>query len=165
LEAVIRPQIEPEHWNSRSNYPALGLLPTGAGELSVYLNQAFAQPRAHVQRYSYERDRLACFEAGHRSGELLTHPLLLPGGELWLNLATAAAGSALVELLDAEGAPLPGHHFSDCVPLIGNGLELPVRWSSGTDLTPLAGQVVRLRIRLREARLHALRFTAGIPAE
>lgn len=157
-EAVIRPQAGPEHWTSRSNYPALGVLPTGPRELSVYLNQCFAQHRAHVQRYSYERDRLACFEAGHRPGELLSHPLIVEGSELRLNLATAAAGWAQVELQSAEGTSMPGFCLDDCLPLIGNGDALPVRWRTGADLAALAGQPLRLRIRLQEARLHALQF-------
>lgn len=158
MEAVIRPQMGIEHWNSRSNYPALGMLQTGPHELSLYLNQCFAQPRAHLQRYTYERDRLACFESGHRNGELLTHPLRLPTGELRLNLATAAAGEALVELQHPDGSPVPGYALVDCDPLIGNDLHLPVRWRGESDLAAMAGQVVRLRLRLREARLYALQF-------
>lgn len=160
LEAVIRPPIGPEHWNSRSNYPALGLLQTGPHEFSVYLNQCYGQPRAHVQRYTYELDRLACFEAGRRPGELLSHPLLMTGTELRLNLATAAAGVALVELQDEHGSPLPGYALGDCRPLIGNDLALPVRWRGGSDLAALAGVPIRLRVRLQEARLHALQCVA-----
>lgn len=165
LEALIRPQVGPEHWNSRSNYPALGLLPTGPRELSVYLNQCFAQPRAHIQRYTFELDRLAAVEAGHRPGELLTQPLLFAGPTLWLNVATAAAGWVAVELQNSDGSALPGYELEACQPLIGNGLALPVRWTGGSNLAALAGQPIRLRIQLQEARLHALRFGASTPPE
>lgn len=165
LEAVIRPQIGAEHWNSRSNYPALGLLQTGERELSVYLNQCYAQPRAHVQRYSYELDRLACLEAGHQPGELLTKPLVLGQGELQLNLATAAAGLARVELQTTAGEALPGYGLNDCLPMIGNQLAMPVRWRHGTKLPDQARQALRLRIQMQEACLYALQVSAGDESE
>ncbi len=160
-EAVITPQMGAQHWNSRSNYPSLGLLETGEQQLSLYLNQCFAQPGAHVQRYSYERDRLACWEAGHRSGELLTQPLLFNGSELRLNLATAAAGWLKVECQSADGKPLPGYQISDCEPITTNASAAVVRWRGGCDLAPLQGTPVRLRIRMKECRLFALQFAAG----
>jgi len=156
MEAVISPAIGPEHWNSRSNYPALGLLQTSDREVSLYLNQCYGQPSAHLQRYSYERDRIACFEAGHRPGELITKPLLLAPGQLQLNLATAAAGEALVELQAADGTPLPGFSLAECRPMIGNDLSMPVVWEQHSTLGALASQPVRVRVRLQEARLFAL---------
>lgn len=155
-EAVIRPQIGPEHWNSRSNYPALGMLQTGPHELSVYLNQCYAQPRAHVQRYTYELDRLACLEAGALCGELLSKPLLLGPGSLQLNLATAAGGMALVELQQLCGTPIPGYALSDCLPMIGNALAMSVHWKHGTGLPADLDQPLQLRIVLQEARLYGL---------
>lgn len=156
LEAVIRPAIGPEHWTSRSNYPALGLLQTSRHQLSLYLNQCYGQPSAHVQRYSYEQDRIACFEAGRRPGELVTKPLLLAPGQLQLNLATAAAGEALVELQAADGTPLPGYSLAECRPMTGNELARPVVWKANHSLTSLSSQPVRIRVRLQEASLFAM---------
>lgn len=156
LDAVIRPQSGTEHWNSRSNFPALGLLQTAPQQLSLYLNQCFGQPRAHLQRYSYELDRLACLEAGHRAGELLTRPLRLAAGELQLNLATAAAGEVRVELQSINGEPLPGYQLTDCRPLIGNQNAMAVHWQHGSMLPDPDVGPLRLRVWLQEAQLFAL---------
>jgi hypothetical protein len=160
MEAVISPPIGPEHWNSRSNYPALGLLPTSDRELSLYLNQCYGQPSAHLQRFSYELDRIACFEAGCHAGELITKPLFISPGELQLNLATAAAGEVLVELQSPAGTPLPGFSLGECRPMIGNALSMPVSWEQNRDLCARSSKPVRIRVHLQEAKLFALQTTS-----
>ena len=46
-EGFIRPGIGAKNWVSRSNYPALNVVPTGPAEVSIYVNQDYAQPTAH----------------------------------------------------------------------------------------------------------------------
>jgi len=158
MEGLLRPGIGLENWVSRSNYPALGIVRTGATEMSLYVNQSYAQPTAHLRRYSLRLDGLAAVVAGYEGGELLTRPFTFEGDELTLNLATSAAGQLRVEVQDEAGEALEGLALADAVPLVGNDLERRVTWSSGADLGSLAGTTVRLRIQLQDAHLYSLRF-------
>ncbi|MCP3916418.1 MAG: hypothetical protein GY711_12745 [bacterium] len=158
LDALLRPGIGLENWVSRSNYPALGIVQTSPTEMSLYVNQSYAQPSAALHRYSMRIDGLASVSAGVAGGELVTKPLRFEGQRLTINFATSAAGDVRVEVQDAGGAPLPGYALADAVPQIGNELERHVAWKQGSDVEELAGEVVRLRFVLRDADLYALRF-------
>ncbi|MGE0761510.1 MAG: hypothetical protein AB7O38_31140, partial [Pirellulaceae bacterium] len=108
LEGFIRPGVGPQNWVSRTNYPALNILKTGPTEMSIYVNQDYAQPTAHLHRYSVRLDGLASLRAGYSGGEVVTKPLTFAGRRLLLNFATSAAGGVRVEVQDAKGKPLPG---------------------------------------------------------
>ena len=84
MEGLLRPGLGLENWVSRSNYPALGIVRTGATEMSLYVNQSYAQPTAHLRRYSLRLDGLAAVVAGYEGGELLTRPFTYEGDELTL---------------------------------------------------------------------------------
>ena len=99
------------------------------------------------------KDGFVSLDGGAEGGWLLSRPLRWCGTSLLLNLAAAAGGQARVELLDGEGRPLPGFSGGDSAVVEGDGIGLRVDW--GRDLAPLDGQVVRLRIHLRAARLYA----------
>jgi hypothetical protein len=158
MEGFLCPGIGLENWVSRTNYPALNVVPTGAHELSLYANQNYGQPTSHLRRYSLRLDGFACVSAPYSGGELLTKPLTFSGKELVLNFATSAAGGIRVEIQDAAGKALPGHALADAVETIGNETGRVVRWRSGSDLGALAGKPVRLRFVMRDARLFAIQF-------
>lgn len=162
MEAFLRPGLGLENWVSRSNYPALNIVQTGPTEMSLYVNQNYAQPTAELRRYSMRLDGLASVRADRGGGELLTHPVTFTGETLTLNLATSAAGEVRVELQDADGEPLPGFRIDDCVPLIGNDLARAVTWrrpdGATASLSSLVGRPIRLRLVLVDADLYALRF-------
>ena len=126
--------------------------------MSVYVNQDYAQPTAHLRRYSMRLDGLASLRAPYEGGECLTKPLRFSGKRLLLNFSTSAAGGIRVEIQDASGKPVPGFTLADAVETIGNEIERAARWKGGPDLGSLAGKVLRLRFVLRDARLYALRF-------
>src|SRR5262249_44719848 len=44
LEGFIRPAIGLENWVSRTNYPALNVVPTSDREMSIYVQQNYGQP-------------------------------------------------------------------------------------------------------------------------
>ncbi len=158
LEGFLCPGIGPENWVSRTNYPALNVVPTGPNEMSLYVNQNYGQPTSHLRRYSLRLDGFACVAAPYAGGELLTKPLTFTGKELVLNFATSAAGGIRVEIQDAVGKPLPGYTLADAVETIGNEIGRAVHWRSGADLGALAGKLVRLRFVMRDARLYSLQF-------
>ena len=162
-EAFLRPGIGLENWTSRSNFPALGLVQTGPEEMSLFVNQNYAQPTSELRRYSLRLDGLASLRAPADGGEWTSRPLVVDGRRLELNVATSAGGGVRVEVQDEAGSPLPGYALEDCYEVIGNDLARTVRWSSGADLGWLAGRVVRLRVRMADADLYSLRLAPDAP--
>lgn len=158
LEAFLRPGPGWENWVSRTNYPARNLVPTGRDEMSLYVARHYGQPTAHLSRYVLKLDRIASIHAGYRVGEALTRPLVFAGRELEINYSTSAAGWLRIEITDEAGNPLPGYSLADSAEIAGDEIEGAARWRNGSDLSALAGKPVRLRIRLRDADLYALRF-------
>jgi pimeloyl-ACP methyl ester carboxylesterase len=158
LEGFLRPGIGLQNWVSRTNYPALNLIQTGPTEMSFYVNQDNAQPTAHLRRYSLRLDGFASVNAGAAGGELLTKPLVFSGKELAINFATSAGGGIRVELQDVDRKPYPGFSLGDCQEQIGNEIERVVTWGNNSDVSALAGKVVRVRFQLKDADLYAIRF-------
>ncbi len=158
LDGFIRPGIGPQNWVSRTNYPALNVVQTGPAEMSIYVNQDYAQPTAHLHRYSLRLDGFASVRAAYGGGEFVTKPFTFSGSRLLLNFATSAAGGIRVEVQDSAGQSIAGFSLDDCTELIGNEIERAVGWKSGEDVGKLAGRPVRLRFAVKDADLFALRF-------
>ena len=89
---------------------------------------------------------------------MTTAPLTFSGKRLELNARTGGGGVVYVELLDAQGTPLPGFSREQALPVTGNSVRLPVSWKPGSRLDSLAGRVVRLRFHLTDCQLYAFRF-------
>ena len=53
---------------------------------------------------------------------------------------------------------MPGFALADCPEIYGDAIEEVVEWKSGSDVSALAGQVVRLRFVMRDADLYSIRF-------
>lgn len=160
LEGFIRGGIGAQNWVSRTNYPALNVVPTGPSEMSVYVNQDYAQPTAHLRRYSLRLDGFSSLSAGYAGGAVTTRPFIFSGRRLLINFATSAAGGILFELQDADGGPMPGFSLADCREQIGNEIERPVLWKSGSDVSALRGKPIRMKITLKDADLFSFRFGA-----
>jgi hypothetical protein len=164
MDAWIPPGVGLRNWVSRSNYPALGIVPTGAAEMSVYAGRHNAQKTAHVVRYTLRTDGFVSVRADYRGGEMVTRPFVFSGKALEINYATSAAGSIRVEVQDAAGKPLPGFTLNDCQEIIGDEIERTVAWKPGADLAKLVGLPIRLRFVMKEADLYSIRFTeASVP--
>ncbi len=159
LTSFVRPAIGAKNWVSRTNYPALNIVQTGPTEMSLYVNQDYAQPTAHLHRYSMRLDGFASVQAEYSGGELLTRPFTFSGKKLTLNFATSAAGSIRVEFQTQDGKPIPGFSAIECREQIGNEIERTVRWNGGSDVSSLAGKPVRLRFVMKDADLFALKFS------
>ena len=157
-EALIRPGLRPNEWVSRTGYPALNVVQTGPEEMSLFVNQDYAQPTAHLRRYSLRLDGFASVNAPYEGGEFVTKPLRFAGAKLQINGATSAAGSIRVEIQDAGGKPLPGFSLDDSIEFLGNRIEHSMAWKHGANVSGLAGQSVRLRFVMKDADVYALRF-------
>lgn len=158
LESLVRPGGDLKNWTARSNYPARGIVPTGPTEMSMYIQRAYGQPSAHLERLTWRTDGFASVHAGYQPGELVTNPFTFDGKELTVNIASSAAGGMFVEIQDAAGNPQPGFKLDECVEVNTDDLARVVSWKNGSDVSSLAGKPVRLRFRLKDADLYAFQF-------
>lgn len=161
MESFVRPGLGLENWVSRTNYPALGIVPTGEEQISFYIQKNYGQPTAFLQRFTLRTDGFASLHAGYQPGEVITKPIVFDASkdtQLQLNYATSAAGSITVELQDVNGTAIPGFSLADCATLIGDGLEGVVRWKGDGKLEELAGKPIRLRFVLKDADVYSMQF-------
>lgn len=158
LSSFIRPGIGAQNWVSRTNYPALNTVQTGPTEMSIYLNQDYAQPTAHLHRYSLRLDGFASIRGDYEGGELITKPVRFSGDHLEINFSTSAAGEVRVELLDESGTPIPGFTDAEATEQIGNEISRRVSWNSGDSVASLKGKAVKIRFLLKDADLFSFRF-------
>lgn len=115
-------------------------------------------------------DRFCALE-GTWAGQLVTQPIQWPGGDLVLNADTRQSyeshpghtnGQIAVEVLDAEGAPLPEWSGEQQALLAGNTHSRArfgdgrVMWPQDKSLDALRGQNIRLRFHLSHARLFTI---------
>lgn len=158
LEGFIKGGIGAQNWVSRTNYPARTVVQTGPNEMSLYVNQDYAQPTAHLRRYSLRLDGFASLHCDYAGGHAITKPFIFDGKELSLNFSTSAAGGVKIGFEDTDGKAIPGFSIDDGVMQIGNEIDRRVTWKSGTDVSSLAGKAVRLRLSMKDADVFAFQF-------
>jgi len=110
--------------------------------------------------YVRTRQRLDGFisaDAAYAGGAFTTPLLRAEGSRLELNIDTEATGSAVVELLDAEGNVFPGYSRSDCDAIGGNSTAYTVTWNGRPEL-PVLDRPLRLRFIMRSTKLFAFQF-------
>ena len=86
--------------------------------------------------------------ADAKGGEFTTQPLKFEGKKLLLNYSTSAAGSIQIDALDDASKVL-----ATMPELYGDDFE-----ANALDVSALAGQTIRLRVKMKDADLYALRF-------
>jgi len=158
LEAFIRPGPSRQDWIARGNTPALGVVPANERRMFIYRQSHYAQPSAHLTRYSLRLDGFISVHAGYSGGELITKLFRFKGRELEINFATSAAGGIQVEIQTVDGKAIPEFSLDQCPEFIGDEIGHIVQWKSGSDVSQLAEKAVRLRFVLRDADLYAFRF-------
>lgn len=159
MEAFIRPGADLQNWTSRASYAARGMIQTGERELSLYVKHHSGYKSIHLRRYTLRPDGFVSVNGPYAGGELTTKPFTFTGNCLTLNFASSAVGGMRVELQTPGGTPIDGFKMNDCVEIIGDRLDHPVRWKNGADLSRLSGKPVRLHIRLKDADLYSIKFT------
>jgi hypothetical protein len=105
-------------------------------------------------------DGFVCLEARDEPGTVVTKPFKLEGDKLEVNV-DAKNGELRVEVLDANGKPIPG--FSGGASKVYEAvdeLRLQPSWNDGANLSTLKGKVVRLKFHLKNARLYAFQVKA-----
>jgi len=158
MEPLIRPGIGIQNWVSRTNYPACNVVPTGENEMSLYVNANYATPNSELRRYTLRLDGFASLHASYEGGTFVSKPLRFTGKTLSLNFSTSAAGGMKVQLEQIDGKPYSGFSMLDCKEIIGDEIARDVLWSDGTDVSSLAGKVIRIRVSMKDAELYSIKF-------
>ena len=130
------------------------------GQRTGHTLQRGSRPRkgSDVMRAIQRKDGFAAMTSGREGGEVVTVPLTCSGQQLVVNFDAGAWGEIRVELLDAEGNPIPNYTQADSVPLIANEVYGAVQWSDRRDLAPLVGKQIRIRFHVKDAHLFSFRF-------
>ena len=157
-QALVRPGLDPENWTSRGNYAARGALATGPAEMSIYVQRHYGMRTSYLERLTLRTDGLVSIAAGYAPGEVITKPFTFDGSVLNVNYSTSSAGQVNIELLSADGQPVPGFTDADCKPLIGDSISQTVHWGGGS-VQQFAGKPVRIRFVLRDADVYSFRFS------
>ncbi len=158
MEPLIRPGIGIQNWVSRTNYPACNIVPTSKTEMSLYVNANYATPDSELRRYTLRLDGFVSLHAPYAGGIFVSKPLTFSGKMLSLNFSTSAAGGLKVQLEQVNGTPYPGFALEDCKEIIGDEITRNVLWKNGSDVSVLAGKIVRIRIVMKDADLYSLKF-------
>ncbi len=137
-------------------------------------HQEYAQSYGAIGLASISVDRFAAIRGDFKEGELLTKPMVWPGGDLVLNCTNtrypkghpaAGGGTIAIEIRDVNNHPVKEFSgeqkaFHNVVsPPFLNATLPPVRWPSNRSIKELAGQQIRLVFQLRDARLYSFRAT------
>ena len=156
-EAFLTPGYEDEHnWIYGDCYLAYGLIDSGKEYYHLYTidrHFSFGCPRP-LNRYEIRKDGFACMMAGGEEEILTTVPLVFSGNTLHLNFATSAFGSIFVRVLDEDGNALG----EESIEVFGDNVDRRVVFREGFSLRALAGLPVRLRFRMRDAKLFSMWF-------
>ena len=172
-EAVI-PTGEPGTWSEGGLYAGTGIVGLRPGEWSIPFsprrashNRVFfdnSMPETGVATATWREDGFVSLDA-ESEGACTTLILDFTGASMRLNAWTRFGGEILVELADASNdnrrvhAPaIEGRSFEDCDPITGDSVSHTVTWRGESDLSQWAGRPVRVRLRMRRARIYAMQF-------
>ena len=97
------------------------------------------------------KEGFVSIRAGATQSYVVTRPLRWPGGRLLIN-AAAESGSVQVRVTDLRRNTIQGFEHADCDAFRGNAVRHRVGWKRA-DVADLAGKVIRLEFRFRNADL------------
>ena len=143
-------------------YMGIGLVRRGNFVYQYYgegaCTHGFLARDVRIWRAKQRLDGFVSVDAGPEGGWFATPPIEFSGSRLQLNIDCGAMGEAWVELQDESGNPLPGYTLEDAVSVDRNGVAQQVWWRGGPDLSSLRNRPVRMKIRMRSAKLYAFQF-------
>ena len=155
-EAFMVPGYENEHnWVYGDCYLSYGLIDSGREYYNIYTidrHFSFGYPRP-LTRYEIRKDGFACYAAGGNEATLVTKPIIFDGDTLHLNFETSAYGYIYVSVIGEDGKELSG----ESVEVYGNTIDRKVFFRD-FDLSSIKGKEVRLRFRMRDAKLYSMKF-------
>ena len=164
-EAFLRPGPESENrWVYGDNFQSYGLFEAKSSgpiqRISMLFDEGtWREGHRQLRRYTIRLDGFVSLNALYAGGQMTTQPLIFSGSRLTVNYATSAAGGLKVELVHADGSPIPGFTFEDSEELFGDSTAQAVSWKNGSDVSRLAGNPIRLHIKLKDGDLYAFQFS------
>jgi len=114
--------------------------------------------KASFGRLRLRLDGFVSVDAPYTGGELTTIPINVTANRLVLNIQTSAAGMAKVEILDADGKPIPSFTLQEADEIKGNFIRKTVTWNGSSDIRSLVGRPVQLHFVMRDAKLFSFQF-------
>ncbi|MET0235061.1 MAG: hypothetical protein ABW224_10520 [Kibdelosporangium sp.] len=112
-----------------------------------------ATGNSKVGLLTWKRDRFVAFRAASGGGSVTTRTLAPTGNRVTVN-ANPGSGELRVELLDADGVPVPGYKAENATPITGDTLNATATWGTTTAL-PSTGGPFRLRFHLTSGDLYS----------
>ncbi len=135
----------------------------GWGKPGQYEIEEAPPQNGSVRRVELRLDGYLSADAGNRECGFVTPPLIFDGNRLELNVDTGASGWVTVELLRVLGHPtrgykLEGYGREECDAIVCNATRRVVTWKGNSDVSELAGEPVRMHVRMRNTKLYAFQF-------
>jgi len=139
-------------------------------EIWQYINRG----SKNVARIHQRLDGFVSVDAGKQTGMIITRPFIFEGDKLTLNI-NAAKGSVKVGILNLPGREISGYsttlsddqeaktkvggfRVKNCDTITTDSVRHVVTWNGNGNVGNLAGQVVRLRFEMKNAKLYAFKF-------
>ncbi len=164
-EAFLRPGPERgDNWVYGDGCKGRGIVetpaadPTAPPELSFYVMEGHWKEPSPLRRYTIRIDGFVSLHAKREPGEFVSKLLTFTGRQLSLNFSTSAVGTLRIELQDEAGRPWPGYSLAEADLLFGDTLDRKASWGGQTDVSDLAGKMVRLRVVMSDADLYSFQF-------
>jgi hypothetical protein len=157
-EAFLAPAYENENnWVYGDCYLAYGLIDSGRESYYLYAHE---NHRSHGQakpfiRYEIRKDGFACLMADSREAVAVTKPLTFKGSVLHLNFTTSARGYIYIDVLDCDGNIISADTSFE---IFGDNIDRKIYFNNGDDFSGFEGKEIRLRFRMREAKLYSMWF-------
>jgi hypothetical protein len=155
LESFVRPGLNPKNWAARSTIPALGVIPTGTAEMSLFVTRAYGTADCHLERMVLRTDGFASLHAGYAEGYAITKPLTLSGSRFLLNFSASSVGYVKVVLLGEDNKELAGFGEADAELIRGDKIEGKIGWRTGRSVRELNGKKVRIKFIVKDADVYS----------
>lgn len=157
-EAFMTPGYEHEHnWVYGDCYPSYGFVDSGKDTYYMYTidwHRSFGYPKP-MNCYEIRKDGFACYMADGEERVLVTKPLIFEGKYLHLNFKTSAYGYIYIDILDENGNPLSEKESFE---IFGDTIDRTICFADGSDFSAYANKPIRLRFRMRDAKIFSLKF-------
>ena len=141
---------------------------TGEGDIIESHQQGFYPSitggyAAQISLATWRKDGFVCLEA-EEDGSFTTTPFTFTGSKLKLNGWSRYRGGIQVEIADSTNEKhsfseiIAGRGFNDSDEISGSHIDHTVTWNGESDVSKWNGKTVRLRFKMRRARLYSLWF-------
>ncbi len=127
------------------------------GERVVFSDMAMVDQMAGVRAVEGEGSEVWIEPIGEE-GDISLPPFRFEGDVLLVDAEVSVGGAILAQIEFSGGVPHGGLSYGECVSVTQGGECVSVQWQGGADPGQVAGQLVRMRFKLRRARIRSFRF-------